>query len=98
MKLSSAMKRTRKRLTGFANNDPQNNFITAGTQAYEIYTNHLRWINIASIQNTSSVPICKIAADLAPYFTNTNTIAFTVFKDQRSVAGQCRATRLRRNS
>lgn len=70
-----------------ANNDPQNNFINAGTQAYEIYTNHLRWINIASIQNTSSVPTVKIAADLAPYFTNTNTIAFTVFKDQRSVAG-----------
>ncbi len=66
------------------NADLQNNFITAGTQAYEIYTNHLRWINVANpLYSPTTV---KVAAELAPYFTNSNTVAFVVMKDFRSVA------------
>lgn len=68
------------------NLDLSNNFINVGTQAYEIYTNHLRWINVAYNYNTAGTGNVKVAADLAPYFTNTNTVAFTVFKDLRSVA------------
>lgn len=69
-----------------ANTDPQNNFVTAGTQAYEVYTNHLRWLNIGYNLTTVSTPTVKVAAELAPYFTNTNTIAFAALKDLRSVA------------
>ncbi|HNU89542.1 MAG TPA: hypothetical protein PKJ94_14680 [Ferruginibacter sp.] len=73
--------------TWLPNQDLSNNFVTPGTQVYEIYTNHLRWINIAYGFNTSSSATVHVAADLAPYFTNANTVAFTVFKDLRSVAG-----------
>lgn len=69
------------------NQDLVNNAISMGTQGYEISTNHLRWINIAYGLNTTSSPAVDIVADLAPYFTNANTIAFAVLKDFRSVAG-----------
>lgn len=69
------------------NLDLSNNFINAGTQAYEIYTNHLRWISVAYNFNFASTATVHIVADLAPYFTNTNTVSFAVLKDLRSVAG-----------
>jgi hypothetical protein len=69
------------------NMDLSNNFINAGTQTYEIYTNHLRWINVAYGFNLASTATVRVVADLAPYFTNTNTVSFAVFKDLRSVAG-----------
>lgn len=72
--------------TWLPNTDLQNNLVSAGTQAYEIYTNHLRWINVAYGYTTAGTATVQVVADLAPYFTNANTIAFTVFKDFRSVA------------
>lgn len=67
------------------NPDPANNTVGIGSQAYEIYTNRLRWISLAygfNVTNTSSV---NVTADIPSYFTNANTVAFTVFKDFRSV-------------
>lgn len=69
------------------NNDPANNFINTGTQVYEIYTNHLRWINVAYPYNVAGTATVSVSAEIANYFTNTNTMAFTVLKDFRSVAG-----------
>ncbi len=69
------------------NPDLTNNFINIGTQAYEIYTNHLRWISVSYVFDLNSTPKVNVVANLAPYFTNANTIAFTVFKDIRSVVG-----------
>lgn len=69
------------------NPDLANNFINIGTQAYEIYTNHLHWINVAYVFDLNSTAKVNVVAGLAPYFTNANTVAFTVFKDFRSVAG-----------
>lgn len=55
-------------------------------QVYEIYTNQLRWISIASLYDVSNTTArVSITADMASQFTNANTIAFTVFKDFRSV-------------
>lgn len=64
-----------------------NNILNVGTQNYEIYTNHLRWISVAYGFDLSTVAKVNVIANLAPYFTNANTVAFTVFKDIRSVAG-----------
>lgn len=69
------------------NPDLTNNFIYVGTQAYEIYTNHLRWVNVAYVFDLTTVAKVNVVANLAPYFTNANTVAFTVFKDYRSVVG-----------
>jgi len=69
------------------NPDLVNNFVNIGTQNYEIYSNHLRWIHIAYVYDLNSTAKVNVVADLAPYFTNANTVAFTVFKDLRSVAG-----------
>ena len=67
------------------NPDPANNTVLAGTQAYQIYTNRLRWISLAYIFDLGTAAKVNVAADIAPYFTNANTTAFTVFKDLRSV-------------
>ena len=64
-----------------------NNILNVGTQNYEIYTNHLRWTSVAYGFDLSTVAKVNVTATLAPYFTNANTVAFTVFKDFRSVAG-----------
>ncbi len=80
------------------NSDPLNNMVNIGSQAYEIYTNHLRWVNIAYVFDLNSSAKVNVVADLAPYFTNVNTIAFTVFKDFRSVAGMYGNTNTRKFS
>ncbi len=60
--------------------------IIMGTQHYEIYTRQQRWISLATLFDVNiTTPKVKVSADIAPYFTNANTIAFTVFKDVRSV-------------
>ena len=69
------------------NTDLVNNFINVGTQNYEIYSNHLRWLNVAYNYSVAGAGTVKVAAELAPYFTNANTVAFTVFKDFKSVVG-----------
>jgi len=69
------------------NPDTANNKFFIGTQSYEIYTNHLRWINCDYFYDTTGIQRVSVSADLAPYYTNANTVAFTVFKDFRSVVG-----------
>ncbi len=66
--------------------DPSADTIVMGTQAYEIYTQRQRWISVATVFDVNvSTPKVQVSADIASYFTNANTIAFTVFKDIRSV-------------
>ncbi len=67
------------------NPDLTNNTIAFTTQAYEILTNRLRWISLAQVYDLSTVAKVKVSADIATYFTNSNTVAYTVFKDMRSV-------------
>jgi hypothetical protein len=69
------------------NPDTTNNKLFMGSQSYEIYTNHLRWLNCDYFYDTSNIQRITVTAALAPYFTNANTAAFTVFKDLRSVVG-----------
>lgn len=59
--------------------------VSIGSQAYEIITNRLRWISAAYVYNLSNTTSVNVRAELASYFTNANTIAFTVFNDIRSV-------------
>lgn len=74
-----------QRFNWLPNPDIANNIIFAGTQSYEIYTNRLRWISIAYAFDFNTAAKVNIAAGVANYFTNANTIAFTVLKDFRSV-------------
>lgn len=67
------------------NPDVNNNILSVGSQFYEIYTNRLRWISGSYFFNITSPARVRVSAEIAPYFTNANTIAFTVFKDYRSV-------------
>ena len=54
-------------------------------QSYQIYTKRLRWISIAQKFDLNTAAKVSVAVDMANYFTNANSIAFTVFKDLRSV-------------
>ncbi len=74
-----------ERFNWLPNPDTANNTVFAGTQSYEIYTNRLRWISVAYLYDFNNTVKVNISADIASYFTNANTIAFTVFKDLRSV-------------
>lgn len=65
---------------------PNLDTIVFGSQFYEIYTKRQQWISLATPFDLNVTnPKIKVSADLAAYFTNANTIAFTVFKDVRSV-------------
>lgn len=66
------------------NQDLANNIVVAGTQSYEIYTKQLGWISLARVYDLSTAAKVSVTVDMASYFTNANTIAFTVFKDLRS--------------
>jgi len=72
-------------LNWLPNPDVVNNSITAASQHYEIFTNRQRWINIAYKYEFNNTVKVNIAAGLSNYFTNANTIAFTVLKDLNSV-------------
>jgi hypothetical protein len=87
MKFFAGDETSAERFNWRPNPDLANNFINIGSQAYEVFTNHLRWINLAYVVDVNSVAKVSVVADLAPYFTNANTIAFTVFKDMHSVVG-----------
>ena len=75
-----------QRFNWLPNPDVANNIVIAGTQSYEIYTNRLRWISIAYAFDFNTAAKVNVTAGLANYFTNANTVAFTVLKDFRSVA------------
>lgn len=67
---------------------PSLDTIIMGSQNYEIYTKQQRWISLATLFDANiTSPKVKLSAVIAPYFTNVNTVAFTVFKDVRSVVG-----------
>lgn len=65
--------------------EPNLDTITITQQSYQVYTKRLRWISIAQQVEINTVAKVSVVADMANYFTNANTIAFTVFKDLRSV-------------
>lgn len=66
--------------------DPLDDTIIMGTSFYEINTKRQRWISLAALFDANvTTPKVKLTLDAAPYFTNANTTAFTVFKDIRSV-------------
>lgn len=65
--------------------EPNLDTIIISQQSYQAYTKRLRWISIAQPFELNTVTKVSVAADMASYFTNANTIAFTVFKDLRAV-------------
>jgi hypothetical protein len=65
--------------------EPNLDTITITPQFYQVYTKRLRWISIAQQVEINTVAKVSVVADMANYFTNANSIAFTVFKDLRSV-------------
>ena len=67
------------------NTDTANNVVVPGLQAYEIATNHLRWINVDYFYDTATITRCTVSAQLPSNYTNANTTAFLVFKEIRSV-------------
>lgn len=54
---------------------------------YQFKSAHLNWLGSAYFYDTTGISRVAVKADLASYFTNANTIAYTVFKDYRSVVG-----------
>ncbi len=69
------------------NPDLVNNTLSITPPYYEIQTNHLRWVGTNYFYDTTNISRVAVKADLASYFTNANTVAYTVFKDFRSVVG-----------
>jgi len=69
------------------NPDPANNTVGFTPTGYEIQTNRLRWTSTCYFYDTTGISRVNVKADLASYFTNANTIAYTVFRDFRSVVG-----------
>jgi hypothetical protein len=66
------------------NQDLVNNTVVASTQSYEMYIKQLGWISLAQVYDLGTAAKVSVTVDMASYFTNANTIAFTVFKDLRS--------------
>ena len=68
----------------YLNTDP-NNTIEHSAEGYEVNTNRLGWINTGYVADSNNLQSVRINISLAPHFTNANTIAWLVFKSQRSV-------------
>ncbi len=69
----------------FPTPDPGLDTIIITPQSYQIYTKRLRWISVAQPFEINTSGRVSVTADIAAYFTNANTVVFTVFKDVRSV-------------
>ncbi len=67
--------------------DTLNNKVTALNQSYEILSNRLGWINCDYFYDTTGIPRTTVTAVLPAYYTNANTVAYTVFNEMRSVIG-----------
>jgi hypothetical protein len=65
--------------------EPNLDTIIITPQLYQVYTKRLRWISVAQPFEINTSGRVNVTADMAAYFTNANSIAFTVFKDIRSV-------------
>ncbi len=76
-----------ERFNWLPESNTSSNTVSVGSQFYEISSNHLHWINCDYFYDTTSIARVTVKADLANYFTNANTIVYTVFKDFRSVVG-----------
>ena len=74
-----------ERFNWLPDTNSSNNNVSPNPQGYEITTNHLHWVSSEYFYDTTGISRVSLAADLAAYFTNANTIAFTVFNDFRSV-------------
>ena len=59
--------------------------VIAGPQVYEMFTSHLRWINVDYFYDTANITRTTVSAQLPSNYTNANTSTFLVFKDLRSV-------------
>ena len=69
------------------NPDPANNTVGFTASGYEIQTNRLRWTSTCYFYDTNGISRVNVKADLASYFTNNNSIVYTVFREFRSVVG-----------
>jgi hypothetical protein len=62
------------------------NTVTPVSQAYEVITNRLRWINVDYFYDTLSTSArSTISTNLPANYTNANTSVFVAFKDIRAV-------------
>lgn len=68
----------------YPDNDPNNDIIPF-SEGYEVKTNQMGWINAGYVIDSAISKNISINIDLAKHFTNTNTIAWLVFKEYRSV-------------
>lgn len=66
------------------NADSLLNYVNATNYGYEILTNRLGWINTGYILDGFAAQI-NVRAKLSSQFTNANTMAYLVFKNNRSV-------------
>ena len=65
--------------------EPSLDTVIITPQSYQVYTKRLRWISIAQPFEINTGAKVNVVADITSYFTNANTIAYTVFKDLHSV-------------
>jgi hypothetical protein len=61
-------------------------FNTTNSQ-YEVQTNRLRWTGTEYFYDTTNISRVTLKVQTANYFTNANTVAYTVFRDFKSVVG-----------
>lgn len=89
MKLFNGDESNSERFNWVPDSSNINSGVAVATQpapGYELFTNHLRWINCDYFADTSGSRI-NVTASLAADYTNANTAVYLVFKDQRSVMG-----------
>ena len=85
MKLFFGDESNAERFNWLPNTDTLNNYVGAGTQYYEMLTNHLHWINVDYFYDTTGITRSVVTAHLPSNYTNANTSTFLVFKELRSV-------------
>ena len=62
----------------------QRKFNTTASYGYEVSTDRLRWVN-AALNLSTSTGLVNLSAYVPDLFSNANTQAFIIFKDQRTV-------------
>lgn len=63
------------------------NRVYALSQAYEVISNRLRWINCDYFYDSAGTAQTTVTPVLPSNYTNANTVAYIVFHDMRSVVG-----------